>query len=180
MKENFSIENEGLVLAKAWPQHQKLELRLGNWSAIFNEQEIKVIIAVALNYCAEHEGLKIIGYLITGEKVSLIVAVNEEEWNEVKIVYDRKVTEGISEMLNQNKCCDDEVNTKPDVQFNKLFKECPLTNQYLIQLITGRKIALAYYNVEVEKLKEQVDRYDFCSAIDYAGAKGPVLVVTKW
>ena len=182
MNRNFSIENQALVFDKAWPEHHKLELQVGNWAKFFSEQEIKVIIAVALNYCVHHSALKIIGYLITAEKVSLLVGCTTVRWNEIKPVFYEQTAARITALLKQNKS--DQLsnweNEISDEQINGLYEEFPFTNQYLILLLTGRKVDLPYYNEELAQLKDQMDGYDFCSAIDYSGAEGPVLVSTSW
>ena len=143
MTKDFSIENEALVLNTAWPDHQKLELQVGNWAELFNEQEIKVIIAVALNHCAHHEELKIIGYLITAEKVSLIVVGNKEQWDKVSIIFYELTARGITDILKSERFGNDNTSICNkegyEHQLNELYRINPLTNQYLTLLITGAK-----------------------------------------
>ncbi|PCI96276.1 MAG: hypothetical protein COB15_10930 [Flavobacteriales bacterium] len=158
-----------MALLKAWPHHEKLELHIGKWSSGFSEQEIKIIIAVALNNCVHHKSLKIIGYLLTSEKIFLIVTGSRKHVDDVLTAFNKEIAQAITEMRNSDK-----------IDLDDLYEEHPFTNQYLIQLITGQKIELRYYNAEVERLKDKVSNANFCSAMDYAGAKGPVLVTTKW
>jgi hypothetical protein len=55
-----------------------------------------------------------------------------------------------------------------------LFELYPLKNNHLIQLITGKKVELPYFDRELENLKFMIAHHTFCSAIDYSGALGPV------
>ncbi len=182
MTKNFPIENEALVFSNTWPEHHKLELYVGKWGEFFSEQEIKIIIAVALNYCTQNATLKIIGYLIIGEQVSLIVAGTKEQWDKVSTVFYEQTARRVTEFLKQNKSdnLSSWENENSSEQLNGLYEPYPFTNQYLTLLLTGQKIDLPYYNAEVVQLKDQVASYDFCSALDYSGAKGPVLVTTSW
>ena len=61
-------------------------------------------------------------------------------------------------------------------KYDQLFKKYPFYNEYIKKLITGQKIKLPYYDPHVTKLEDQIRDYNFCSAIDYSGAKGPVVV----
>ena len=61
----------------------------------------------------------------------------------------------------------------------KLFKTYPFFNPYIKKLITGEPISLGYYNPHLARLEANIEHYNFCSAKDYKGIEGPVVIEIK-
>jgi hypothetical protein len=57
-----------------------------------------------------------------------------------------------------------------------LFCRQYLVNDYMTMLLTGRTVDLPYYNPHLTILKDKIRKSDFCSAIDYSGGEGPVVI----
>jgi hypothetical protein len=141
----------------------KIELRLGEWKKKYEISYVNSLIAIALNHCVKDSELTIHGYLITKDKVYLVA---------------KTVKEPIIEILDKieiHLCFLLQEHTKSYYAFQKpFFKTYPLKNDYLVQLITGKKVELPYHDRELEELKFIIKHSSFCSCIDYSGALGPV------
>ncbi|HET6992584.1 MAG TPA: hypothetical protein VFJ43_14720 [Bacteroidia bacterium] len=158
-------------------------LNIGQWKTVFTEDQYKVLIAESLNQtvCQEQYKYTLVGYLINRQRVCLILRIKPNLVQKMlNFFYDsvrkniRKHLEEINKTflkkwLKQNGIDIEDL-------FNDLFEQRPLRNENLVRLITGRKVVLPYYNPHLRKLKDQIRNYNFCSAIDYSGAKSPVLV----
>jgi hypothetical protein len=57
-----------------------------------------------------------------------------------------------------------------------MFTRHILHNKYLIQLITGHMEGPSFYSPEFIRLKKLTQNYNYCSVMNYTGAKGPVQV----
>lgn len=192
----------------------RLSLKIGEWKKLFREEEYKLVIAKALNYCVYEKPVKyhvernepqysffftrlyIVGYLITGRMVHLVLDMegeltkDEQENILGELVHNlnKKVREAIEtrqekndfneyrlEMGGEDDVDDDEL-TDTGRPLMHLIETSPFSNYLLVQLITGARVELGYYSPQLAMLKDSIHNYPFCSAIDYAGAKGPVLI----
>lgn len=59
------------------------------------------------------------------------------------------------------------------------FKKKRFVNPSLEKLIKGQENGQLYYDPEVQRLKEKIKHYKYCSANDYIGVLGPVVVTVK-
>lgn len=168
-----------LVFKKHLHNH-KVELGIGNWRKHFDSNYINTIIAMTLNHCTKDKEFIINGYLITSKSIYLIVQTNEKTFDTLLNKIEKHVhllvkthKKGI-----QNNYENDFIEYEEDSTFytigKPLFKLYLLKNEHLVQLITGKKVLLPYFNPELEDLKLMILHHPFCSAIDYSGALGPV------
>jgi hypothetical protein len=163
--DELSIHNIGLII--------------GPWKKLFTDEQTKILIAKALNYCAYHEGMHIVGYLITERRVCLILNINKTDIKQMLLLFYDSVRHYINKyrdwQKNQHWQIDESVKELVITErFRDLFKQYPLMNDDLVKLITGQKVTLPYYSPHLAILKDRVRNYNFCSAIDYSGAEGPV------
>lgn len=157
-------------------------LRIGHWKHLFEETKCKWIIAKTLNsWIEENEDRKfeLAGYLITGTKLALVLKIRKKELSSVLHRFFQLLNKQISESLDSKEeevsdSLNEETDSGPSVQFHNLFKTKAQMSPFLVKLITGREIKLPYYDFRLAKLEERVRNYNFCSAIDYSGAIGPV------
>jgi len=154
-----------------------LILVMGPWKKDIPENQRNIIIATALNDCSYKGYLKVTGYLITNRRVFLILSDTKEVIDQLLELFYKKVALGIHEYEKMiSKYTSKEASLLEE--HDALFKKYPFYNWYIKKLITGQKIALPYYDPHVAKLEDQIRDYNFCSAIDYSGAKSPVIVKT--
>ena len=153
-----------------------LVLVMKSWEKELPNDLRHLIIAEALNYCVYHEELIIKGYLLTQKRIYLIATNKSHTMEKVLTIFSKQVAKGIYAYKRRR----DNNFESPIISkiFDDLFIKYPLYNAYIIKLITGQKITLPYYNPYVVWLKNRIHNYNYCSAIDYSGAKGPVLVQT--
>ncbi len=152
-----------------------LTLVMGSWKKDIPENQRNVIIANALNHCSYKDHLKVVGYLITNRRVFLILKDRKESIDEILFILYEQVLLGIYEYEKVVKKYSSRELPTPKGH-DHLFEIYPFYNYYIRRLITGGKIRLPYYDPHLARLEAQIHNYDFCSAIDYSGAKGPVVV----
>lgn len=154
-------------------------LLIGDWKNEFPEHMCKVMIAEALNYCVYNSGMKIGGYLITRYRVCLVLKIDPVLLNEMLQQFYKELRKEIIQhthrIKNRARGIADRLETKVEMHMS-LFIKYPLLNDMLVRLITGRRVVLPYYSPHLARLKDRINESDFCSAIDYTGAKGPVVV----
>lgn len=168
-----------LVARKHFYNH-KAELRLGDWKNHFDPGYINTIIAITLNHFIKEKELIINGYLITHKSLYLLFKSDKKAIDELL----QKVESYLVFLLKKhhkkvkNNIYKNDLIIKEDNIFyiihEPLFTYNPLKNDYIIQLITGKKIELPYHDPDLEYLKSGIKNNPFCSAIDYSGALGPV------
>ncbi|HEX8014944.1 MAG TPA: hypothetical protein VF465_06910 [Flavobacterium sp.] len=156
-------------------------LKLGDWEKYFNLKYVNTLIAMALNQCIKNDELIINGYLITDKILYLVVKSNEKKFDSIL----KKLENHIHFLLEIHKKESqniDNYNFETDNESayyhirKPFFKFHPLNNEYLVPLITGKKVTLPYFDRKLEYLKMIIQNNPFCSAIDYSGALGPVIV----
>ncbi len=145
-----------------------VSLMMGGWKDAFSDQRLKILLAEALNYCSCYEGLVINGYLITTRRLCLVLDTHKTDKEYVLL----RFFECLRRLIRESP----EINTGFDPENAGLFRLYPLSNEHLIKLLTGRPVVLPYYDKNLERLKDRIIHADFCSAIDYSGAKGPVIL----
>ena len=165
------------------PPQTSLVLKIGHWKNAFTEQQCKVMIAESLNLTVSESEFRhsITGYLITRRRVCLVLRIDPRRVRKMlHFFYEamKKKIEGYSGIEHKIIPVD---HSKRDHEESKqlqepLFEEFPMLNHLLVKLITGKTVVLPYYSPHLERLKERIRNYPFCSAIDYSGAKSPVLV----
>lgn len=163
------------------PSIHAIALTVGAWKELFPDEQYNIIIANALNYCTCNDGLTIAGYLITNRRMFLVLEISSAHIESMLVLFYERVRREIKKHKEQIKdqrwrTYDSEEQTKSDELFVNLFKQYPLVNDHLIGLITGRLVNLLYYSPHLARLKDRIHNYNFCSALDYSGAKGPVIV----
>ncbi|WP_163411024.1 hypothetical protein [Flavobacterium ajazii] len=169
-----------IIIKKQLYSHEA-ELKLGDWKNQFHLDYVKTLIAMALNYCTENNDLVVNGYLITDKALYLIVKTNDKTFdssikkieNHIHFLLENHTKE-LKSIDKYNFETNDE-NTFFSIR-KPLFKIYPLKNEHLIQLLTGKKVTLTYFDRKLEDLKLLIRNHPFCSAIDYSGAIGPVEV----
>lgn len=169
------------IIPKKHYHNHKLELRIGDWKKKFDSNYVNTIIALALNHCTNDNEFIINGYLITTENLYLVAKTDKKKFDETL----HKIEHHINLLLKfltpeKNKYEIDFYIDQDEIYpiiHERLFIVYPFKNDYLIKLITARKVLLPYYNPELETLKSLVQHHPYCSVIDYSGAIGPVQVI---
>ena len=161
-------------------KHRKKEvsffLYIKSWEKEIPTYWRNVLIAEALNYCVYNEGLVIKGYWLTQKRLYLVILTEKHSAEHILNVFAKQVAKGMYEY--QYRLKNSQTTSGKSILFTDLFIKLPLYNQYIIQLITGEKILLPYYNPYVVQLQHKIHDDNYCSAIDYRGAIGPVVVKT--
>ncbi len=168
-----------------------ISLKISEWKKMFPEPRFKWIIAEALNEWIEithaefneHESnpFYLVGYLITSRRLCLVLKIKKSNIDkELHHFYDILKTIIIKNLgeanLDFESSFSKEENAHETNASYNLFDKIGEPNHYLTQLIIGRQVKLPYYNPHLVRLEDSVHNYNFCSAIDYSGAKGPVNV----
>lgn len=154
-----------------------LGLLSGKWKEAFSPHECKVMIAEALNSCVYMHHLEIAGYLITKRRLCLVLRADPKRLDEQLRHFYRTLRKEILQRIHRREEWEQLPEEQPEEEKPvQLFVRYPLQNYMLIHLITGRKVQLPYYSPHLAKLKDKVNHENFCSAVDYSGAKGPVIV----
>lgn len=149
------------------------------WKKEFTVHECKVMIAEALNYCVYHHHMKIAGYLITGRRLCLVLQIDPQQADEMLRHFYKELRKEILLRLQRRSRIEEQLQQLTEAESEKyspLFIKIPLQNYMLLRLITGRRMELPYYSPYLARLENRISHENFCSAVDYTGAKGPVVV----
>jgi hypothetical protein len=176
-KSNMEPVTEVNIVVNSAPAIQTIRLEIGLWKQLFVDEQNKLMIAKALNYCV-YKGLHIAGYLITENNVYLVLRIDTESLIRMLNMFDdtlrkeiKQHQEYIRNHANHHRSDD---RFKTGESFIGLFVKHRLYNYKLIQLITGQPVDIPYHDPHLVWLKKRLRSSDFCSVIDYSGAKGPV------
>jgi hypothetical protein len=170
-KTGKQADNLGEEIENKRSQHS-ITLTMTNWRERFTPEQRKIIIADALNDCTYNHGLNITGYLISNTRLHLVLKLSLADIPKMLSLFHESVKRELSKHpIKANE--DDNEFTRTD---KHLFIIHDTVNDYLIRLITGKKIELGYYDPQLARLKDNINSSAFCSAIDYSGAMGPVIV----
>ncbi len=160
---------------------QPIMLISGKWREFLTEYEYKVIIARALNYCVFEHGLVIMGYVISDEKIYLVIKIEKRSIKRMLLIF----FEIIQRLLLKHFAA----MGKNGVPFlpasdvfetgethNILFEDYGFVDDLLIGLLIGKKRELPYLEDQYIQLRNWLSGCDFCSMNDYAGAVGPIVL----
>ncbi len=148
------------------PLFHSFYLQTSNWTSAFSDRTVKIIIAEGLNYCTEKEGMRIAGYLITVKILFIVLELRHGNAEELLAAFELWLSRKLREFGK----------LPADDSGRPLLIRGVLRDEQLIRLLTGRQVLLPYTDKKLLRLKELVSHADFCSAIDYSGARGPVSV----
>ena len=161
-------------------------LYAGPWKKKFSELRYKFMVASVLNECAgaeEFAGSKflITGYLLTGRRIYIICKIRFTHLANILDLFKRKIKAAIEYELNRERrrpgySAAEQFIEEVRINEEELFEKFPITNYWLIQLITGNEVELGYDDPKLEKLKKIIQHEQFCSAIDYSGGESPVII----
>lgn len=158
-----------------------ITLKIGKWKSLFDEPEYKIMIAEALNHWINTRELrikeiKITGYLISSTRVCLALYHRKDFDISMLDTFYKTVKAGIWKHNRHDPIKKPESSAAESAieKNKKLFEILPFTSEYIILLITGRQVHLPYYNPLLARVEKNIQHNNFCSAIDYSGAKGPV------
>ncbi|MEM6719517.1 MAG: hypothetical protein AAF611_09395 [Bacteroidota bacterium] len=167
------MDIEELILLK---EHSQL-LVMRSWRNEIPEEQRNIIISEALNSCTVDKNFKVIGYLITSRRVFLIGSSETTPFQKILQHFYRQVALGILNYKNRTRHYHEEPYIELE-HYEPLFLEYPFYNMYIRKLITGRDVELPYYDPHLARLKDYIQNYNYCSALDYEGGKSPVIVST--
>ncbi|MBK8608703.1 MAG: hypothetical protein IPL84_01785 [Chitinophagaceae bacterium] len=136
--------------------------------------------------------ISIVGYLITDKMVHLVLLMDpelrKEEEEELTILFKQNLNKKLQETLDGIHSIkhyerhgipliDAEDNVPGGFSKYMNFMEAgPFNNYDLIKLLTGYRVERPYYDPQLERLKDRLHSYRFCSLVDYSGAVGPVII----
>ena len=175
-----------IVIFNTFPEQYKKVLRCGEWSKLVGEKQTKVIIAVALNYYPSLLGseVKIFAYTLISNNLYLVARGSDGDIYSFLPDFYELVQIGIqdffSELQEQKVHFREQVSLDKITQVNNLFTEHRFRNNFLLSLIIGQKISLPYFDPKYNKLQHKIQTSNFSSAVDYSGAKGPVIIYKQW
>lgn len=170
------------------PAIHPLTLRTGVWKELFSEKQCAICIAEGLNRTVDMPGFAnaIAGYLINSRSVQLVLYMHHRKLHDFLAAFYQWMREGIRNALDEEskgklRVLLEHKDHRHHDLFEHLFESRVLRNEPLVRLITGRDVKLPYYDPSLQRLKDEVNASAFCSAIDYSGAEGPVVVklITK-
>ena len=158
---------------------------MGEWKSLFPENEYKLVIAKALNAIQSNNQPgdttnSISGYLVNPDEIYLIMDLKDEHGNIIIDLFREKLLDEITRFINYIKSKKPGENAAGEslqnatIDKEQLFACYPINNYYLVKIITGQKIELAYDDPALAMLKDQIRHNNFSSFIDYSGAAGPV------
>jgi len=159
-------------------------LRMGKWRHAFDKYQYKTMVAVALNACTDQATedfwVKIAGYLITEKKLVIVWRIAKGEPERIFHFFETRLRAEIRKMKKYMEEYRGEKSLVPEIDIHERLFEIPLLYQNrLVKLITGQQVKLPYYDPQLARLKTYLHRENFCSVLDYTGAKGPVIVEVK-
>jgi hypothetical protein len=162
-------------------QHS-IELVIGAWKVWFGPQKTKLFIAEALNeWTAHQKHWELNGYLITDISVYLIIWAPKDNFHHLLTSFYEIMSKSIEHHHRALKSEDtsnvESINSK--LLYLKPFDKRNFYNDDLISLMLGKKLRSTYYDLEVANLINNIKHYNYCSAIDYSGAQGPVEITLR-
>jgi hypothetical protein len=187
--------NKPIVESKPTPAAKfvkhTIELVIGNWKVWFGDKKTKLLIAEGLNEWLDYERKMALGklipyekkkelngYLITANSVFLIVKSPEKTFPHQLEIFFNIMTGLIEHHHHVFKMNDshgaESINSK--LLYHRPFEQRSFFNDDLVKLMLGKKIKSSYFDLELANLIANIKHYNYCSAIDYAGAKGPVVI----
>lgn len=165
-----------------WHQNKeptyRFTLCLKDWRREVPEEVRNLIFSNAVNFCIEAKILEVVGYLMSSHKIRVILDRKNSEVLHGLELFTTLVEEALSLYHKEQKTGDD-LYSGPKFPKNQLFGVTKFQNFRLARLITGRPVTPPYEDPYVQRLKRFIAYCNFCSAVDYSGAIGPVNVVVK-
>lgn len=158
-----------------------LILIMGVWRKIFTHSIRNILISKALNHCVRKDGLVINGYWITNQRIYLIVKCRKYTIKHTLEKFAKRLNRELKKYLRYkvNPCKSLKKRKRflhKKYHWKLHFEECILRDENIIKLLTGQKVQQKYYSPYVAQLEELIENYNYCSALDYTGAEGPVIV----
>ena len=164
-------------------------LKIGLWKAWFPDEQNKVLISRALNECTCGGHLNIKGYLITDRRLYLVLGMELEHIDHGLNLFYAALKKEIKQRLDWFESMERHrlITKQPDFEesWKHLFTRYLLLDFDFINAITHKKQPLGHYhspchyNPRLARLINKMQKYNFCSAIDYSGACGPVYLHGK-
>jgi hypothetical protein len=158
-----------------------ISLRIGAWRELFSDQANMIIISEALNECAVNKIFTLAGYLLTSRRVFLVIYPKGSDSESMLFSFCNSIRSAVRHYMQGLKYSGQWPNQPWDgVPIDELLKH-PFHRQYCIndhlaRLVTGRRVNLPYYSPHLDMLKDKVRQAAFCSAIEYRGGEGPVII----
>jgi hypothetical protein len=168
------MDIEELILLR---EHSQL-LVMNSWRYEIPHEQRNIIIANSLNHCTNHKDFNVLGYLITNRRLFLIGSSETTPFLEIVYHFYYQVETGIAEYKKLHNEYDDAYHLAHNTQY-KLFTRYLFYNEHIRSLILGKEVKLDYYDPNLARLKGYIHNHSYCSAFDYAGGKGPIIVATN-
>jgi len=156
-------------------------LLAGAWKEALEEYDYKNLLAETLSYCVKKRDMDLVGYLITGKKVYLVVFIKPSKLGAMLSVFFTELKQRLDDWKREQKhkatlFHNSTTTLVLPASAEALFVRRPFSDPYLLSLITGHEVDLPYYDPQLERLKDRIKAERFCSAVDYSGGKGPVVL----
>ena len=158
-----------------------VSLRIGAWRELFNDQAGMMIISDALNECVVNNIFTLAGYLITARRVFLVIYPKGPDAESMLFAFYDTVRRAVRHHADGSKYAGQQTSQQRDRMLMDELLKHPFHRQYCIndhleRLVTGRRVNLPYHSPHLDVLKDKVRRAVFCSAIEYRGGEGPVII----
>lgn len=152
-------------------------LHFKSWIKDVPEDKIVVFVAIALNYCVSKKEMSIKGYFITKSNLYLVIRLDKYSLKEMLTVLSEQIALCVYTHLNDSQKGEEEFSS-PENQY-AMFTKHVLRDHNLIDIITGKDVALPYHSPRLAYLKTITHHCKYCSVSDYRGVLGPVIVNTQ-
>lgn len=158
-----------------------ISLRIGPWRELFSDQANMIIISKALNECIVNKIFTLAGYLLTGRRVFLVIYPKGSDTESMLFSFRNNIRDAVRHYMLGLKYTGQWPNQQWErAPIDELLRD-PFLRQYCIndhlaRLVTGRRVNLSYYSPHLDTLKHKVRQATFCSAIEYRGGEGPVII----
>jgi len=151
-------------------------LEMGKWRLHFQEDDVKLALAEAINSAIIQTEIPLNGYLITNWQVYLITTGDAYELNRFVNHIVRNLMRQYIRRKQQESIAAIEMKQFNVRKYDRVFKFYPFYNEFLRLLLLGREPHISYEDPGFEYLKEQLSNYKYCSVPAYKGERGPVFV----
>ena len=155
---------------------KKVVLEMKSWRNHFKNDEIKDLIAIAINRTICETNTRLKGYFISDERIYFVLHVLKEK----KVIFINYFLNELHKVLIRHAVLNDELDfyfKERDLYNNvkKLFDYHDFFDARLYHLLIGKEEGECYDDPVVEEMTDYLTTYKYSSYRNYKGEKGPVI-----